>query len=696
MKYKTTFLPVLGFSFISCLAWGDDMTVLETIKVRAEASSEHDVQKNTAATKFSHDVLDVPFNRSFIDSETLKQQDAQRIDDALTFVSGVFHQNNYGGGFWDNYSFRGFSSDPNLGAAIIRNGLSVNRGISAPKDMVNIQSLDFLKGPAAALYGRGETGGLLNINSKKPLWQSENEVNLSANSFEQYRFSAEHTAPLNDEIAYRLAVAHENNQSFRDHVSSERWFFSPQLSWKISDQTQLDFDSELTQHMGTFDRGVSTLHQQFVMDPKTFTGEPSDGDMRVKDHFFQLRLNHALNDAWRFKTAMSYKDAEMVGYSTEPRRIQADGRTLERQRRYRDYQSEDFLWQNELLGTVDHTWARHELLLSTELGQLDFKQDQLRRNHGTGYLNTIDIYQPIYGVYAPELAVFTNTQERQRYAAINLQDQIFFNDQWSILIGNRYDYIQQNFENHLNAKQDQQNLQRNSPRVGINFKISDQASIYSNYGHSFAMNSGMNRLGETFAPEQGQSYELGGKYRLNESSLISMALFKMKKQNVLTTDPIDSNFQTAAGEVSSQGIEFDLNSQLTDHWTIAATYSLTDAKIEKDQDLAKGARLSNIPKHQASLSSQYEWLLHGSQRAGIGANIIHVGERSGHNLDNGFNLPSYTLTNLNAYYSPSDRLRYQLNLKNLFDEKYYVSSYSELWVQPGEPLNASVSAQFKF
>ena len=93
MKYKTTFLPALGFSFISCLAWGDDMTVLETIKVRAEASSEHDVQTNTAATKFSHDVLDVPFNRAFIDSEMLKQQDAQRIDDALTSVSGVFHQN---------------------------------------------------------------------------------------------------------------------------------------------------------------------------------------------------------------------------------------------------------------------------------------------------------------------------------------------------------------------------------------------------------------------------------------------------------------------------------------------------------------------------------------------------------------------------------------------------------------------------
>ena len=49
---------------------------------------------------------------------------------------------------------------------MIRNGLSVNRGISAPKDVVNIESLEFLKGPMAALYGRGETGGLLNLNSK--------------------------------------------------------------------------------------------------------------------------------------------------------------------------------------------------------------------------------------------------------------------------------------------------------------------------------------------------------------------------------------------------------------------------------------------------------------------------------------------------------------------------------------------------
>jgi len=170
----------------------------------------------------------------------------------------------------------------------------------------------------------------------------------------------------------------------------------------------------------------------------------------------------------------------------------------------------------------------------------------------------------------------------------------------------------------------------------------------------------------------------------------------MQKQNVLTTDQIDPNFQTAAGEVSSQGVELDFNNQLNDRWSVNANYSYTDAQIEKDQDIAKGSRLSNIPKHQAAVSSNYEFLQQGAVKAGIGGNIRYVGERSGHNLDNGFNLPSYTLVNLNAYYSPSDRLRYQFNLNNLFDKTYYLSSYSDLWIQPGEPINASLSAQFKF
>ena len=96
---------------------------------------------------------------------------------------------------------------------------------------------------------------------------------------------------------------------------------------------------------------------------------------------------------------------------------------LERQRRYRDYTSEDVLAQTELLGKIDTSWARHEILLSTELGQLDYKQNQLRRS--TSSTNTIDIYQPEYGKYLPNLTPFTDTKERQRYCTQCTRSDLF-------------------------------------------------------------------------------------------------------------------------------------------------------------------------------------------------------------------------------------------------------------------------------
>ncbi|MBJ9371982.1 MULTISPECIES: TonB-dependent siderophore receptor [Acinetobacter] len=692
------FYLISSCSLLSNLVWAqtsDPTSSLPTIVIQAQ-NTDQNVLTTSASTKFTHDVLDTPSSRSFLSQEALKQQDVQRIDDALNQVSGVFSQTNYGGGFWDNFSFRGFSTDPNIGPQIIRNGLSVNRGLSASRDMVNIESLEFLKGPMAALYGRGETGGLLNINTKKPAWESSNEINLRANSLEKYRASFEHTAPINDQLAYRFAIAHEDNQSFRDYVSNSRWFFSPQLSWKLSDRTQLDLDTEFTRVEGLFDRGISAYQKQIVMNPKTYTGEPSDGDHLQTDNFYQIRLTHELNDDWKVKSAVSVKDSLLKGFSSEPRRIQSDARTLERQRRYRDNKSDDVLFQTEMLGTIQQDWAKHEILLSAETGQMKYRQLQLRRNHSSDSPNIIDIYQPTYGKYLPNLPLFIDTEDRQKYFAFNVQDQIFLNDQWSVLLGLRFDHVTQEFVNKIATTSNQKDLQQTSPRFGLNYRLNDAWSVYANYGQSFAINSGMDRNNQTFDPEKGQSYEIGSKYQLNPQSLISIALFKMDKENVLTTDPIDNNFQITAGEVSSQGIELDVETQLNDQLSLRANYSYTDAQIEKDQTLAEGSRLSNVPKHSGSISTNYEWTLSNNSNVGVGATAVYVGKRSGHSADNGFNLPEYTLINLNAYYAPREQIRYQFNLHNLLDKTYYTASYSEMWIQPGEPLNASLAVQWKF
>lgn len=391
-------------------------------------------------------------------------------------------------------------------------------------------------------------------------WEPQGKAYLRANTEEKYRGSFEYTAPINDQLAYRFAVAHEDNQSFRNAVYSERWFISPQLSWKISDQTQLNFDSEITRQKGLFNRSISAYNGQILMDRKTYTGEPSADQNEVSDQFYQLHLAHAFSDDWKLNSAISYKQGKIAGTSNEPRSFEADGETLNRQRRQRYTYTTDRLAQTELLGTVDTSWARHELLVGAELGTLVFNQSQLRCDNGRagqvngGYsnpqpycLNQINVNHPQYGNYPNEMGLFTHTHEEQNYAVLNLQDQMFFNDQWSILVGGRLDHVKQSLDNYVQNIDSDKTFNEISPRIGLNYKVSDYLSFYSNYGRSFALNTGTDASGNVFAPEKGESYEIGSKYRATDNSLLSVAVFHMKKHNALTTDPNDPSVSIRCG-----------------------------------------------------------------------------------------------------------------------------------------------------
>lgn len=216
---------------------------LSTLTLTAEKQDERHASSQ-AITQFNHDLIDVPFTKSHVSEQDIKNHNIQRVSDALALVNGVVYQDSYGGGFWDNYSFRGFSTDPNMGTIYMRNGLSSLSGIHAPRDMVNIQSIDFLKGPMAAMYGQGAIGGIMNITTKQPEWQRKSELTLSGSTLEEYRTALDTTGAINDQLAYRLGLAYENNQSFRDQVDSQHYYIAPQLAWKISDRTQLNLDTE--------------------------------------------------------------------------------------------------------------------------------------------------------------------------------------------------------------------------------------------------------------------------------------------------------------------------------------------------------------------------------------------------------------------------------------------------------------------
>ncbi|CAI3128225.1 Ferrichrome outer membrane transporter/phage receptor [Acinetobacter calcoaceticus] len=666
-------------------------TELEKITIKAEDVAETSFS-STGLTQFDHSLLSVPFTKSHVSEQDIKNNNIQRVSDALSRVNGVVYQDSYGGGFWDNYSFRGFSTDPNMGTSYLRNGLSSLSGIHTPRDMVNIQAIDFLKGPMAAMYGQGAIGGIMNITTKQPEWTQKNEVSLSGSTLEEYRASLDSTGALSDALAYRLGLAYENNQSFRDHIDSQHYFVAPQLAWKISDQTQLNLDTEFSEHQGVFDRGVPMVNGQFVVNKKTFLGEPSDGDIKVKDQMYQLRLNHQFNENWNNTTAVSYNHGERAGTSTEISSIAADGQTANRFRRYRQFETDTFQLQSILRGKFNTGVVKHELVANVEAGHYTIDQIQLRNAVGTS--SPINIYNPVYGQNILALTRTTkNSKETQNMLGVNLQDQVFLNPQWNVLIGGRFNRLEQQIDDYKTGLSDQQDFTPFSPRVGVNYQPTAKLSFYSNWGKSFELNTGLNKENQLYDPEKTQSWEIGTKYEYLPQSWFGLTYFDLDKQHLLTEGITDSYVDS--GRVQSHGVEVELKHQFNDHLRVGANYTFTKASVIESEVDTKGARLKNIPKHTANLNADYQFELLGRE-AGLVGTINYFGKRSANYIDNGTSLPEFTVVNVGGYMQVRPDLRAQLNIDNLFDKDYYVSSYTDEWVQPGEPLKATFSLTWNF
>lgn len=690
--YKVMFtVPFLiGFGFIQVVAFAEENINLPVIRINSETSKNKTYQ-SSALTGFNHSLLDLPFNQSHVSKTQIQNQNIVRIQDALTSTSGVFYQDSYGGGFWDNYSFRGFSTDPNMGTNSLRNGLSAVSGIHTPRDMVNIESIDFLKGPMAAMYGQGAIGGVMNITTKKPSWETAHEISISASSYEQYRTSLDTTGALTDQIAYRLGLAYENNQSFRNKVDHENYFIALQFSFKLSPATQLDVDTEFSAYQGVFDRGIPLINGQFA-NIKNFYNDPRDGNMQVKDRFFQLRLEHEFNPNWKSTTALSYDRGVRGGTSTEVSSFSNPTNQLNRFRRYRHFATENTLFQSMMKGKFDIGHISHELLGNIELS--DYQIHQFQQRNAVGTNSPISFDTPSYDQPILQLARTTKqTKEHQKNIALNLQDQIFLNAAWNLLFGVRIDQMQQSitdFKTGISAQKDYKPI---SPRVGINYKFNDQLAFYANWGKAFEMNTGLNKDNQLYAPERTKSIEFGGKYQFLPMSWLSLIYFDMKKEHLLT-EGISDNY-VDSGQVRSYGIEFTLAHQFTDAWSILLNYTLTNASIIESEIEAKGARLKNIPKHNANLTTQYQFNAFGHP-ANLHLNVNHYGQRSANYIDNGSTLPAFTVINVGGQIALTPQLKAQLNISNLFDKTYYVSSYTNYWVQPGEPLKATLTLNYQF
>ncbi|MCD7044388.1 TonB-dependent siderophore receptor [Pseudomonas sp. MAFF 311095] len=673
-------------------AFAEENTLeLDTISVTTDAYESatgpvkgYRATRSASATKTDTALRDIPQSISVIPATVLKDLGSTNVERALEFAGGVSKQNNFGGLTLYEYSVRGFTT-----SEFYQDGFSANRGYPSTPDAANIERIEVLKGPAASLYGRGDPGGTVNIVTKKPQPEAFTTLQTSAGSWDRYRTAVDVNTPLDGEgnVLSRVNLAVEDNHSFRDHVQSKRVFVAPSFSWQLDPDTHLLVESEFVRHSSTFDRGVVDAPG---VSRSTFLGEPNDGDIDNHNNRIQATLEHHLNDAWKLRLASHYKQGSLWGDASENRALNADGHTLDRRYRERSMGWHDSITQLELRGLFDIGSWQHELLIGTEYEDYR-KKERVTAIGGSRY--PIDLYNPVYGQPKPNgTRSGTDFFEQTKSQALNLQDQIIFTDRLRGMVGARFEHFEQSTDdftrNHAKSRQTHDAL---TQRAGLLYQLTPQIGVFANASTSFKPNSGLDANGKTFKPEEGVGYEVGIKSELFDDRLsATLAAFHIEKENVLALDPA-TNTSRAMGKARSQGFDLQLTGQVTEAVRVIGAFAYIDAEVTKgDKAIPAGSRILGVAKRSGSLLGVYEFqdgVLRGSD---LGAAFTYVGDRSGE-AGTRFELPAYHTVDLLAHYKATENVTVGLNLNNLFDEKYYERSYSNYWINPGEPRNLTVS-----
>ncbi|MFA0520928.1 TonB-dependent siderophore receptor, partial [Vibrio sp. 10N.222.55.E8] len=121
---------------------------------------------------------------------------------------------------------------------------------------------EVLKGPAGLLYGKSAPGGLVNMVSKKPTYETQINVSQDMGSDHYTRTTTDVSGSLNDEqtLRARLIVSQENQDSYRTRfdgtdVETDRFVGGLFVDYDINEDIMLSVHYDRTIEEGDLDNG---------------------------------------------------------------------------------------------------------------------------------------------------------------------------------------------------------------------------------------------------------------------------------------------------------------------------------------------------------------------------------------------------------------------------------------------------------
>ncbi|BAW80493.1 TonB-dependent siderophore receptor [Candidatus Nitrosoglobus terrae] len=669
---------------------------LGTVTVTGNRLSAYRVDTDTALGTDTS-VLDTPFTITPIPRKVLTDQASQSLEQAVRNSPGVTV--NLGEGNRDQLIIRGVVTS----SAFFMNSMRDDAQYFRP--LYNVDHIDILKGPAASRFGRGNASGIVNFVTKKAERREIRHIMVeggggdNGSPWGHFRGQLDFGTSMGDSSAFRFMGMGENTGSFRNFYFLNRYAVNPVFHFEPDDRTKIDFTLSYLNDARLDDRGIPSQNglpvdvsrSQFFGSPtqnrfysqvtagSLFLEHEFDDHLKLRNRFYVFDNIHNFNN---FAPATSVNEDgmfQLLGYQSLTQRISYQDRV----EIVADVNTGSV--NHKILGGAGYTWQRDWASVTSPQGGFDLPQ-------------FFSLNNSLLTTQVPFTSLSRNNHIVADEIGVFLQDQIAFNEHWSILLGARYDRFTVSTQFlAINASQQQVN-DTWSPQAALMYKPVENDTMYFSFSRNYIptganLSSSISTPGTNITPERSDQYEFGNKLSLlDDQLLLAIAFFQINLTDIPGELPNGSPQAISIGKQQMRGIEWSTNGSITDKWNIFANYTyMPEANnLVAVLGTAAGARVGLVPRNQFSIWSTYDI----NEHWGFGAGVHGESNRFATFTDQVV-LPTYAVGDLMAYYQMKG-YRFQVNLNNVSDQTYYATAQSDNQIMPGLPRTVFASVNIDF
>ncbi|WP_312932056.1 TonB-dependent receptor domain-containing protein [Pseudomonas sp.] len=760
---------LLSMAVVSCgavQAAAAQTVDLSEIKVEAQADADYHA-RSLSSPKYTQPLRDVAQSIAVVPQALIEKQNAQTLEAVLQNVAGItFNSGEGAGGVGDTINIRGFNSGQYGGANVFIDGVR-DSAYYTRSELFNTEQVEVIKGSSSAAWGAGVIGGAVNLESKRARLADASKLTLGAGTADYQRLALDTNQVLDEDrgIAFRLnLVGTRTGVNGRRWSERERWGIAPTLAFGLNSDTRLDVGFEHLDDRGNYDYGLPAAHGGHL-ETRQFGGRISKADGVKWDSYWGYRnLDKENNRSNRFRLNVEHHFSETLSLDNQLTfaQLQRDyvvttsegtylaagsngsGRRLVGVARHTE--NDTFSNQTNLKAKFETSGIQHTMVAGLEYTreQLDQKNGELRfgqQGNGTTAIDRAN--PPSRFVGDTRIADISHVNTESETKAFYWLDTLKFNDHWQADISARRDFwsarnnrveYRDNEDGVLGAWTPGTAAKRGKPaqapflegvndklfsyRASVTYKPIEQASIYIAYGNarqpaSIGSSSagGINATDAVLSPTDGQTYEIGSKWDVFDEALaLSGALFRTDMKGPILVDSSNPFSERARVGFRVEGLELAAVGNVTDQWSVFATYAFMKSRIIEDGRMRggqfaspaaneTGIEVQNTPRHSASVWTTYELDKHWSLDYGVryvGERYIGLGRAAAVTESSRALVPDYWVHNAAVNWQATPEVGLRLNLVNMFNEHYWRQYNGRGFGIPGEGRGAQLTASYTF